>query len=107
MITASNLGYGLNNVIDSLEEILALLIVQLQTGTAGDFPIMEVGAQISIASMQLSALAEDCTGMVVDEKAIDTVHRPLPTGASIMENKDRYVMTKKGILKRAKTNKHR
>ena len=81
-ITPTNLEYGINNVIDELEKCLGLLYYLQQNNTLQSFPIVEVGAQISIASMQLSALAEDCTDLVVDkELKLPSILSQLPPGA--------------------------
>ena len=80
-ITPTNLEYGLNNVIDELEKCLGLLYFLQQNDSLQSYPIVEVGAQISIASMQLSALAEDCTDLVVDkELKLPDILSHLPPG---------------------------
>jgi hypothetical protein len=70
MITVDNAVYGLNNVIEELEHVLAQLAVYtLNYGTSAHFTLDadELRAKISIASMQLSALSDDFDEVVINE----------------------------------------
>ena len=70
MLTVDNAAYGINNVIEELEHVLVTINVYARChGTKAEHDVdpSELRAKISIASMQLSALADDFDQLVIND----------------------------------------